>query len=133
MGRRRATPEGGRMSMKTLLIAAVAIGGVIDSDLHAQRGGARGGGATARPGGNHGGNPGGNPRGNFGGIPAVRFGNGLNRGGFSRGLSNRFGRLGLGSLSYGWDYGTNGWGYPAYYSDSAWPAAYGDGTATPPG
>ena len=112
------------MSMKTLLIAAVAIGGVIYSDLNAQRGGgARGGGATARPGGNPGGNSGG--RGNFGGTPAARLGNGLNRGGLSRGLSNRFGRQGLGSLNYGWGYGTNGWGYPAYYSDSAWPATYG--------
>jgi hypothetical protein len=118
------------MSMKALLIAAVAIGGVIYSDLNAQRGGggARGGGATVRPGGNFGGNPGGNRS----GMPAARFGNGLNRGGWNRGLSNRFGPQGLGSLNYGWGYGTNGWGYPAFYSDTAWPAPYGDGYEAPP-
>jgi hypothetical protein len=121
------------MSMKTWLIAAVAIGGVIYSDLNAQRGGARGGGATTRPGGSPGGNSIGNSRGNFGGMPAARLGNGLNRGIFSRGFNNRFGRQGLGSLNYGWGYGTNGWGYPAFYSDSAWPATYGDANEMLPG
>src|SRR6185369_4780939 len=73
-----------------------------------------------------------NPGGNFGGVPATRLGNGLNRSVWSRGLSNRFGWQGFGSLNYGWGYGTNGWGYPAYYSDSAWPETYGDGNETPP-
>ena len=122
------------MSMKALLIAAVAIGGVMYSDLNAQRGGGggRGGGAPARPGGNPGGNQPGNSGGNFGGKPVAGFGNGLNRDWWSRGFGNRFGRQGFGSLNYGWGYGTNGWGYPAYYSDSAWPATYGDGNEAPP-
>src|SRR4030095_7057383 len=123
------------MSMKTVLIAAVTIGGVIYSDLNAQRGGggARGGGATGGPGGNFSGNPGGSSRGNRGGMPASRLGNGWNRGGLSRSfLGNRFGPQGLGYLNYGWGYGTNGWGYPAYYSDTAWPATYGEGNEVPP-
>ena len=120
--------------MKALLIAAVAIGGVIYSDLNAQRGGAPGGGATARPGGNPAGNPGGrgNGSGNFGGKPSVRTGNGFNRNWWNRGANFRLGPQGFGSLNYGWGYGINGWGYPAYYSDSAWPATYGDGNDAPP-
>src|SRR6476659_8999567 len=45
--------QGGTMSMKALLIAAVAIGGARYPDLNAQRGGGggRGGGASVRPGG----------------------------------------------------------------------------------
>jgi hypothetical protein len=122
------------MSMKALLIAAVAIGGVMYSDLNAQRGGGggRGGGASVRPGGNPGGNAPGNPGRNFGGKPVAGLGNGLNRDWWSGGFGNRFGRQGFGSLNYGWGYGTNGWGYPAYYSDSAWPATYGDGNEAPP-
>jgi hypothetical protein len=110
------------MSMKTLLIAALAIGGTIYSDLNAQRGGARAGGFTATPGGKPIGNP---------GMPAARSGNGWNRDGWNRGWNNRLGRQGLGSLSYGWGYGANGLGYPAFYSDSAWPATYGDGYEAP--
>ena len=108
------------MSMKTLLIAAIAIGGVIYSDLNAQRGGARGGGATARQGGNP------------GRMPAGRLGKGWDQEGWNRGWINRFGRQGIGSLNYGWGYGANGWGYPAFYSDSAWPATYGDTNEAPP-
>jgi hypothetical protein len=125
------------MSMKTLLIAAMAIGGVMYSDLNAQRGGGggRGGGATARP--NPGANPGGNRGGNFGGMGSGRLGmgrggNGWNGDGWYRAWNNRFGGQGFGSLNYGWGYGANGWGYPAFYSDYAWPATYGDGNETPP-
>ena len=73
------------MSMKALLIAAIAIGAAMYSDLNAQRGnkGSRDGGATARPGGNPSGNPGGNPRsnpdGNFRKKRKAGLGNGLNQ------------------------------------------------------
>ena len=134
------------MSMKTLLIAAAAIGGAIYSDLNAQRGGAgggRGGGVTARPGGSPGSNPGGNPIRNSGGISSGRFGGGRFGGdragsgwggdGWNRAWNNRGGRAGFGSLNYGWGYGANGWGYPAFYSDSAWPATYDGGNDATPG
>jgi hypothetical protein len=106
------------MSMKTLLIATLAIGGVVYTDLNAQRGGGGGGargGATGIPGGGR------------GGMPTGRIGNA-----WDRSLYNRPGRQGLGYMGYGWGYGANGLGYPAYYSDSGWPATYGDENQAPP-
>jgi hypothetical protein len=107
------------MSMRTLLVAAMLIGGTIPSDLTAQRGGGGAhGGGTAHPGFGFGfgGVRGGRFAGRFGG----RFGNGWGRGWNS----------GNGS---GWGYGGLGWDDSSYFGDSGWFSGYGDGNQTYPG
>ncbi len=107
--------------MRALLVAAMLIGGVIPSDLAAQRGGGGGGGGAHGGGAAH-------PGFGFG------FGSGAGRG--SRFFGNRFGNgfgqgWNNGTGFSGWGYGDTGWDEP-FFADSVSPPAYGDGNQPSP-
>ena len=122
--------------MRALLVGALVIGGLLPYAVHAQRGGARGGGAVGQPGrgGARGGGAVGQPGFGFGRMAGGKFGGGRfggrnQRGGFGLG----FGGLGFGGLGYGWapDYGSGFGGYP-FYEGSWFPKQYGnEGQASP--
>ena len=111
--------------MRTLLVAAMLIGGAIPSELTAQRGGAGGGahgGGIAHPGFGFG-----SGAGRGGRFGSGRFGNG-----WGRGWNNGTGFSGWGYGGSGWGYGGTGWDEP-FFADSSWTPAYGDGNQMNPG
>jgi hypothetical protein len=120
--------------MRTLLVAAMLIGGVVPSDLAAQRGGGGGGahgGGAAHPGFGFGFGSGAGRGGRFFGdrFFGDRFFGGRFGNGFGRGFNNGTGFSGWGS---GWGYGRSDWDDSPYFADSGSPPAYGGGNQTSP-